>query len=65
MPIAEALPVENGKLRAIYSWDGEEGRWRRYLPGISIAELNTLRELPVDQTVWVLASKRFQMTLPA
>ena len=65
MPIAEALPVENGKLRAIYSWDGEEGRWRRYLPGISIAELNTLRELPVDQTVWVLASSRFQMAPPA
>lgn len=65
MPIAEALPVESGKVRAIYAWDAEHGRWRRCLPAITIPELNTLHELPVDQMVWVLASKRFQLTLPA
>ena len=65
MRTAEALPVQNGKVRAIYAWDVEEGRWRRYLPGTHIAELNTLQDLPADQMVWVLADKRFQVALPA
>jgi hypothetical protein len=64
MPIAKALPLESEKLKAIYAWDAEDGRWRRCLPGIGIPELNTLRELAVDQTVWVLAIKRFQVVLP-
>ncbi len=64
MAVAEAVPVESGNVVAVYAWDAEEGRWRCWLPGVGIPELNTLDQLRVDQAVWVLASKRFQVSLP-
>jgi hypothetical protein len=63
--LREVLPVDNGKLTAIYAWDANKGTWRRYLPGIDIPGLNTLTELTDQQTIWVLASERFLLTLPA
>ena len=62
--LAEVLPVDNGKLMAIYAWDADRGIWRRYLPGIDIPRLNTLTELTDQQAIWVLASERFLLTLP-
>ena len=64
MRLTEVLPVDNGKLMAIYAWDADRGTWRRYLPGIDIPGLNTLTELTDQQTIWVLASGRFLLTLP-
>ena len=66
MRLAEALPVDDGKLMAIYAWDPDGGgRWRRYLPGVNIPGLNTLTELAGDQTVWILATQKLEVTLPA
>jgi uncharacterized protein YkwD len=65
MRLSEVLPVDNGKLRAIYAWDANWGTWRRYLPGIDIRGLNTLTQLTSQQTIWILASERFLLTLPA
>jgi hypothetical protein len=65
MQLSEVLPVDSGKLRAIYAWDASKGSWRRYLPGIDIPGLNTLTELTDQQTIWILASERFLLTLPA
>ena len=65
MRLSEVLPVNNGKLRAIYAWDANWGTWRRYLPGIDIRGLNTLTQLTSQQTIWILASERFLLTLPA
>jgi uncharacterized protein YkwD len=62
--LSEVLPVDDGKLMAIYAWDPDSGIWRRYLPGIDIPRLNTLTRLPDDETIWVLASERFSLTLP-
>jgi uncharacterized protein YkwD len=64
MRLTEVLPVGNGKLMAIYAWDGDGETWRRYLPGIDIPRLNTLTELTDQQAVWILASERFSLTLP-
>jgi len=64
MRLTEVLPVGNGKLMAIYAWNGDNGTWRRYLPGIDIPRLNTLTELTDQQAVWILASERFSLTLP-
>jgi uncharacterized protein YkwD len=64
MRLAEVLPVDNGKLMAIYAWDADRGIWRRYLPGIDIPRLNTLTELTDQQAIWILASERFLLTLP-
>ncbi|MCJ7510956.1 MAG: hypothetical protein MUP14_08750 [Dehalococcoidia bacterium] len=64
MRLTEVLPVDNGKLTAIYAWDAQRGTWRRYLPGIDIPGLNNLRELTDQQTIWILASERFSLTLP-
>jgi len=64
--LAEALPVDDGKLMAVYAWDPERGgRWRRYLAGVNIPGLNTLTELTGGQTVWILATQRVVVTLPA
>jgi hypothetical protein len=62
--LTEVLPVDNGKLMAIYAWDADRGTWRRYLPGIEIRGLNTLTELTDQQTIWILVSERFLLTLP-
>jgi hypothetical protein len=64
MRLTEVLSVGNGKLRAIYAWDATKETWRRYLPGIDIPGLNTLTELTDQQTIWILASERFLLTLP-
>jgi len=64
MRLTEVLPVDNGKLMAIYAWDDDRGTWRRYLRGIDIPGLNTLTELTDQQTIWILASGRFLLTLP-
>jgi uncharacterized protein YkwD len=64
MRLRDVLPVDNGKLTAIYAWDANSGTWRRYLPGIDIPGLNTLTELTAQQTIWILASERFLLTLP-
>jgi uncharacterized protein YkwD len=62
--LTEVLPVDNGKLMAIYAWDEDKGTWRRYLRGIDIPGLNTLTELRDQQPIWILASGRFLLTLP-
>ena len=62
--LTEVLPVDNGKLMAIYAWDDDRGTWRRYLPAIDIRGINTLTELTDQQTVWILANERFLLTLP-
>jgi hypothetical protein len=62
--LTEVLPVNNGKLRAIYAWDEGRGTWRRYLPGVDIPGLNSLTELTEQQAIWVLASEGFSLTLP-
>jgi len=64
MRLREVLPVDNGKLMAIYAWNGDSGTWRRYLPGIGIPGLNTLTELTDRQAIWILARERFSLTLP-
>jgi hypothetical protein len=64
MRVTEVLPVDSGKLRAIYAWDVGRGTWRRYLPGIDIPRLNTLTELTDQQAIWILASEGFSLTLP-
>jgi len=64
MRLTEVLPVDSGKLTAIYAWDADRGTWQRYLPGIDIPGLNTLTELADQQTVWILARERFLLTLP-
>jgi uncharacterized protein YkwD len=65
MRLADVLTVDKGKVRAIYAWDANRGTWRRYLPGIDIPGLNTLTELTDQQTIWILASESFLLTLPA
>jgi hypothetical protein len=65
MRLTEILPVDNGKLMAIYAWDDDRGTWRRYLPGIDIPGLNTLTELTDKEAIWVLASEKFLLTMPA
>jgi hypothetical protein len=62
--LTEVLPVDDGKLMAIYAWDPGSGMWRRYLPGIDIPRLNTLTRLPDEETIWILASERFSLALP-
>ena len=64
MRLTEVLPVDSGKLTAIYAWDADRGTWQRYLPGIDIPGLNTLTELTDQQTIWILANERFLLTLP-
>jgi uncharacterized protein YkwD len=63
--LTQILPVDNGKLVAIYAWDVDSGAWRRYLPGIDVRGLNTLTELTGHQDVWILAREGFVLTLPA
>jgi uncharacterized protein YkwD len=63
--LTEVLPVDDGKLMAIYAWEPDAGTWRRYLPGIDIPRLNTLTRLTGEETIWILASERFSLTLPA
>ena len=62
--LTEVLPVDSGKLVAIYAWDADRGSWRRYLPAIAIPGLNTLTELTDQQAIWILASEGFSLTLP-
>ena len=64
MRLTEVLPVDNGKLTAIYAWDEGRGIWRRYLAGIDIPGLNSLTELTDQQAIWILASEGFSLTLP-
>jgi len=64
MRLTEVLPVDNGKLMALYAWEADRGTWRRYLPGVDIPGLNTLTELTDHQAIWILASERFLLTLP-
>jgi uncharacterized protein YkwD len=64
MRLTEILPVDNGKLMALYAWEADRGTWRRYLPGVDIPGLNTLTELTDQQAIWILASERFLLTLP-
>lgn len=64
MRLTEVLPVDNGKLTAIYAWDEGRGIWRRYLAGIDIPGLNSLTELTDQQAIWILATEGFSLTLP-
>jgi len=64
MRLAEILPVDSGKLGAIYAWEADSESWRRYLPGVDIPGLNTLTRLPGGQIIWVLAIEGFSLTLP-
>jgi uncharacterized protein YkwD len=64
MRLTEVLPVDSGKVMAIYAWDDDRGTWRRYLPGVDIPGLNTLTELTDQQAIWILARERFLLTLP-
>ena len=57
------LPVDDGKLTAIYAWEAHTETWRRYLPQIDIPGLNTLTQLTDQQTIWILASQGLSLTL--
>jgi hypothetical protein len=63
--VAEVLPVDDGRLLAIYAWDQGSGVWRRYLPRVGIPGVNTLTEVRAGQTVWILAARPVALTLPA
>ena len=63
--MAEVLPVDDGRLLAIYAWDQASGVWRRYLPRVGIPGVNTLTEMHGGQTVWILAGRPVVLTLPA
>jgi hypothetical protein len=63
--VAEVLPVDDGRLLAIYAWDQGSGVWRRYLPRVGIPRVNTLTEVRAGQTVWILAGRPVVLTLPA
>ena len=63
--VAEVLPVDDGRLLAMYAWDQGSGVWRRYLPRVGIPGVNTLTEMRAGQTVWILAGRPMVLTLPA
>ncbi len=63
--VTEALPVADGDLLAVYSWDPTSRSWRRYLPQVGVLGVNTLTEVGANQTVWVLAVRRVVVTLSA
>jgi len=63
--LAELLPVNDGYLLAVYSWDQGSGVWHRYLPGVGIPGVNTLTEVGANQTVWILTTHRAVLRLPA
>jgi hypothetical protein len=63
--VTEALPVADGDLLAVYSWDPIGRSWRRYLPQVGVLGVNTLTEVGANQTVWVLAVRRVVVTLSA
>jgi len=62
--VAEVLPVNDGRLLAMYAWDQSSGVWRRYLPRVGIPGVNTLTEMRAGQTVWILAGRPMVLTLP-
>jgi uncharacterized protein YkwD len=62
--VAEVLPVNDGRLLAMYAWDQGSRAWRRYLPGVGIPGVNTLTEMRAGQTVWILAGRPVMLTLP-
>jgi hypothetical protein len=61
--ITETLPVADGDLLAVYSWDQSSRSWRRYLPGLAVLGVNTLTEVGANQTVWILATRHVVVTL--
>ena len=63
--VTELLPVNDGYLLAVYAWDQGSGVWRRYLPGVDIPGVNTLTRVDADQVVWILATRRMVLRLPA
>lgn len=63
--VTEVLPVDDGRLLAVYAWEQSSRTWRRYLPGIDIPGVNTLTEVGANQTVWILAARRTVLRLPA
>ena len=62
--LMDVLPVDSGKLTAVYAWDDDRRTWRRYLPGIDIPGLNSLTDLTDQQAIWILATEGFSLTLP-
>ncbi len=63
--LAEALPVNDSYLLAVYAWDQGSRVWRRYLPGVDVLGVNTLREVGPNQMLWILATHRTVLRLPA
>jgi len=63
--VAEVLPVNDSYLLAVYAWDEGNRVWRRYLPGVDVLGVNTLTEVGPNQTVWILATRRAVLRLPA
>jgi hypothetical protein len=63
--LSAALPLSDGYLLAVYAWDQGNRVWRRYLPGVDVLGVNTLTEVGANETVWVLATRRAVLRLPA
>jgi uncharacterized protein YkwD len=63
--LAEVLPVNDGSLLAVYAWDQGNRVWRRYLPGVDVLGVNTLTEVGPNQMLWILATHRTVLRLPA
>jgi len=63
--MAEVLPANDSCVLAAYAWDLGNRVWRRYLPGVDVLGVNTLTEVGPNQTVWILATHRAVLRLPA
>jgi len=63
--VTEVLPANDSYVLAIYGWDQGNRAWRRYLPGVNVLGVNTLTEVGPNQMLWILATHRAVLRLPA
>jgi hypothetical protein len=59
------LPLNDSYVLAVYAWDQGNRVWRRYLPGVGVLGVNTLTEVSANEIIWVLATRRAVLRLPA
>jgi hypothetical protein len=63
--LSAALPLNDSYVLAVYAWDQGNRVWRRYLPGVGVLGVNTLTEVSANEIIWVLATRRAVLRLPA
>ncbi|GMV85098.1 MAG: hypothetical protein H3C58_10090 [Fimbriimonadaceae bacterium] len=54
MQIATALGALSRPIVAVYEWDSQAHRWKRYVPGVP-SFVSNLHQLRTGATYWVIA----------